>query len=405
MRSSLFLGLLFVATACSNKEGDREGGAKAQAQKEGAHFAQANEKQDRSGGRPQAIKAFPMCAEFSPDGKRLAIAFTASGPYKGPLLKIWDVETRKQSDYWPIPPLLPGKKERSALEIYHGVHLVAWLPGGREILTVEADNMCRIRKAKVSDLVREFDLGKAGGVDMARNGKFLMLVNSEGYTLWNVDTEKIAKQAKPQARWPSRFCVSPDAKRASFWYEPSDGGPGEALYWDLETEKAIYTAVTDMTTDQADQDKVALDPFLFSPDGKTVLAHKGRGGLWGLVLCDADTLNELVLLKPSMWKNKTRKAAFSSDGSKLLSVDAKNCFTLHDLGTNKQIWSTAPKSPGWDIRLLSYSPTGELAFYTNRSELGPGLQGVGEPLILMDTRNGALGGVLDKNVFGPRWDK
>src|SRR5439155_24999810 len=124
-------------------------GAKDAKPQEGVQNAGQATGAQRGGPESRGPAMTPTCSAFSTDGKRIAVGFLRSGPYEGPLLKIWAVATRKEAKYWRAPPApqkdiptIPWERE------YHGVHLVAWLEGGKEILTVEDDNMCRIWKGE-----------------------------------------------------------------------------------------------------------------------------------------------------------------------------------------------------------------------------------------------------------------
>lgn len=400
MRTSLFLSLLVVGAACSSKEADSvkpgdggNGGNKVPLNRAGG--------KEGSGGRPISTTMEPRCAAFSPDGKRIAVGFVGSGPYKGPRLKIWEVETGKESNYWPKPPRDPVANKDKAFtdwgKKYYDIDFVSWLPDGKHILTVEGDGMCRIWKSELGELVREFMVQGLGF--STADCKTLLSLSADGFL--RVDLGEMLAHQKISSNPVRRTLFSPDGSHASFHYHPSDADPTSLVYWDLQNDKEIRRVKRD-----AGQ-RTTLIPFLFSPSGETILAHKREGENWGVVLCDASNLRELRFIRPVASKGRFQiaNAVFSPDNKKLLMIDEHLSsdeyprVDLLDLTTNGMIWTLRKCEEARENQLVAHSPKQDLVLLVKAKRFTAGGLGPGE-LILMETRRGMVVDRLNTNVFG-----
>jgi hypothetical protein len=331
--------------------------------------------------RPKEKEVFyqiePQCAAYSPDGKRVAIGFYGRGKgYSGPQLKIWNVATRSEVNF-----LAPGEGK------YHAVSFVAYLPGGKEILTVEDDDMCRIWNADEGKLVRQFSVEEwgAAGASMTADGKKLMTRMPSGFVIWDVPTGKALEQREIPASH-NGFAISPDGKRAIFRYNRTGSfvDPTFSIYWDLEKDKAIQHLKYDEANREREEQRTVLLPLLFSPDGRYVLTRKqkglqrDKGQLEGLVLCDPRDLSEvktIAEMKPTAEIIQGERATFSADGKRLFFVTlgrkdpAPTMIHLRDLSKNEDVWSTPRPQKLNEGQLLVCSPTNEQVLFVREMTL------------------------------------
>jgi WD40 repeat protein len=346
------------------------------------------------------------CAAFSPDGKRIAVGFGVTRPYRGPQFKVWDVKTRKQIDYWHLPPPPPPEKKEPTKPLdreYHPVGFIAYISGGKRILTLESDNMFRIWEASEGKLVHEFSMGGPGtsGVALTADGKTLMRGTQGGFALWEVATGQmmVRREIRRNSRW--RFALSPDGKRAIVQFTGRDEDRTGLVYWDLEKDKALLRLDTDSVNGE-DPDELVTIPMLFSPDRRTVLATKRKGDRLGLVLCDVADLKEIRVISPMLSCREVLQGyafwerypvIFSPDGKKLITIDTDlktnlRRFRCRDLTVNKELWNLEPR-PRWSYvkEMLAYSPTEDLLLgftYGRQHTL----------LVFMNTQDGRIVGTI-----------
>lgn len=163
---------------------------------------------------------------------------------------------------------------------------------------------------------------------------------------------------------------------------------------------------------------IYIDPLHFTRDSKNLLAWNLSSGTM-LILCNAHdlSLSQGVLPDlPASVFNGAFRAVFGPDGSKLFTIEGmrsaqknRNEFVLKDLRTNEIVWSVKEPPPLSAFYALTCSPKGDLVFFANRSELGPGIRDNfnprkddwQEPLVLLDLRTGKRAGALEVRVFGP----
>jgi WD40 repeat protein len=350
------------------------------------------------------------CAAFSPDGKRIAVGFGCIGPHRHryPQFKIWDVKTRKQIAYWNLPKPRHEKKEptKPPDRKYHAVHFIAYISGGKLILTVESDNMCRIWKASEGKLVREFSVDgpDVWGAALTSDGKTLMRAVTGGFALWEVVTGQRVVRKQLCRGSVHLFDLSPDGKRAIVRFTSAEVDPTFVVYCDLEKDKALLRLDVD-SVKVGDPDSLVLVPMLFSPDQRTVLATKKKGDLLGLVLCDAVDLKERKAISPMLPGSAILqaytpslaydwyRAIFSPDGKKLLAVDTDlktnlRRFRCRDLSMNKELWNLVPR-PRWSYvdAMLAYSPTENLL-------IGCAVGLRHKLLVFINTENGKILGTI-----------
>lgn len=294
-----------------------------------AVFAEACIAQPR--GKPQPTAFYPTSASFSPNGGHVAVAFTVDMPeksaYDGPLFKIWDTANGKEvKSYW--QNLNYDKK-------YSVVDFISYLPDGKRILTVEvdwyfadpmrpqnrkADVRCRIWHAEKGEMMREFKVDH-GRVGLSADGKKLLTGGEDGVGLWDVETGKmIAKLDLTKTGPPLWSALSPDGKWAAFRCRET------SFFYDFDKKslyhqkKLIALSATDKNTDVV----YYVHPFLISPTGQTVLAHKYDRTRGGLVLCDVSTLNDQKQIRPMLPRDEVTQAVialFTPDGRNLIILD------------------------------------------------------------------------------------
>jgi WD40 repeat protein len=359
----------------------------------------------------------PTCAAFSPDGRHIAVGFSGRGLEAGPLFHIWDVKTRKPVSYWHLPPPARGKNVppiRLDRE-YHSVIYIAYILGGKFILTVEQDNMCRLWKASEGKLVREFSVDEEGarGASLSANGKLLMRSIRGGFAVWEVATGRIAmRQQKPRTS-VNQFALAPDGRRAILRFSAGAEDRTDLVYWDFQNEKAVLRLDT-ASVNGVDPDELVTIPMLFSPDGRTVLATKRKGDLLGQVLCDATDLKERKAVSPMRpWRKVMQaytfglpmdsyRAIFSPDGKKLVTrEDYPNTvfrrFCCLDLNKNRELWNMERRRHWTYVdRMLAYSPTEDVLFAV-KDRKGLPSHRLHETLIIINAQDGSIVGTLDTN--------
>jgi WD40 repeat protein len=322
--------------------------------------------------KPKPAVQGPSCAAFSPDGRHIAVGFWGRGSVAGPLFHIWDVKTRKPVSYWHLPPPARGKNVPPVRldREYHSVYYIAYILGGKLILTVEQDNMCRLWKASEGKLVREFSVGEegTGGASLSADGKLLMGSIPGGFAVWEVATGRIAmRQQKPRTS-VSQFALAPDGRRAILRFSGRPEDRTGLVYRDLRNDKVVLRLDIDSVNGE-DPDELVTIPMLFSPDGRTVLAAKQKGELSGLVLCDVVSLKEQKSISPMLSRRKVLQAyqaIFSPDGKRLITRDDESYFKRFrcmDIENNKELWNIKP-NPHWSYVdwMLAYSPTEDVLF-------------------------------------------
>ena len=330
--------------------------------------------QGKRGADPdRGVWMLPKSASFSPDGKRVAVAYGPQNTgsvrfYDGPRVRFWDVETRKKINVWGWePPPDKGPDERKPFPKFKDVDYVAFMPDGKQFLTVESDGFCRIWNADNGKLDSEFRAGWRHAA-MSMDGKKLLAWKGEGIAVYELPTGKLLQERELPGR-PRGFTTFPvisasaDLKRLI--YRSSD--PDYEIYLDLERNKEIQRLQWPMP----DDGRAIIFPELFSPDGKRVLARKFQGNgddkSKGLVLCNASDLSEIQPVCKGLSPKQVTKydIGFSPDDTKLLlriTSDPKVSgeLVLWDLAKDQRIWGirhwaeTATYSPKGDRILLGH---------------------------------------------------
>jgi WD40 repeat protein len=361
------------------------------------------DKDNRRGRKPPGRTSLSAkCAAFSPDNKRAAIGFTVDPgdpSYDGPRLKIFDVQTLKEVGYWPGPRWTGKGGEIPIYERkYHNVFFVAYLPGGKEILTLERDNFCRIWQADEGKLVREFEIEAwlyeakvepmiAFGGSLTADGRQLLTISPGGFAVWDVAKGKALKHILSPGFMPQAFAISPDGKRALFRFNRT-GAINDttfSAYWDLENDKLVQHLKVDPKTRKDEQDTVLI-PIAFSAAGRAVVVSKEKDRKAALVLCDSADLKEIKTLAP-MSSMPPVVRGISLDGRRLLlahytgEIDLERLFNTKRfekmecrlLPDSKTLWEDA-----WQDAqhrelavnpLLAFSPDGTLALFKSGQTL------------------------------------
>jgi hypothetical protein len=418
MTRSLFYVFLLTAAACSPQERDAIGPPKAgpvrpDSKKELDAVLEAR-LLERERGREARTELRPNCAAFSTDGKRVAIGFSVANDdsYKGPRLKIWDVKTRKEAGYWRRPPELPDKifPQLPYDRKYCSVFFVSFLPGGKEVLTIEGDNVCRILKADEGTLLREFSLGNAGRALVTADGKKLMVSVPGGFAILDVETGKKVKEQEVSSKKSTGALFSLDGKRAFFRFDSDANGPDPptGIYWDVQNGRLIQEMKASPDDPKNAPGRSEITPILFSPDQKTVFASKTNRGEVGLVLCDAENLKELSAITPMVSSKEVRqayRAIFSPNGDRLVTIDLavgnqnySSKIHVFDIPNRKRLLTQTDLMGCSEAERFAYSATDDLLLCINGVKTGLGSR---NQFILFDTRKGTAVGALDQNVFYP----
>lgn len=256
------------------------------------------------------------------------------------------------------PPLPAGAVARlGTLQFRAGspIVLVAYLPGGKQVLTVSQDASACVWDKQSGEVVRQFELldpgdgegavartargflsATGGQIACSRDGQVLALLNRVGGTVsfWEVATGKVRARTDKQARAPSRVALSADGRRAA------------TATYDLQI--TVFDTATGKPAAQfsgaAAGEAARVTPYKleFGPDGRT-LALAGisfvQGVKAGVVVWDATTGQEL-----RRWKDipvdqsslSVLMAAFSPD-HKLLALPGRAAVSLVDLATGQPV--------------------------------------------------------------------
>jgi hypothetical protein len=338
-------------------------------------------------------------AAFSPDGKHIVIGFrhTSRNKYEGPMWKMWDTATGKEvQTYW---------QNIDYDKRYPDVDFISYLPDGKGVLTVDEQGMCQIWDAKKDKVLREFKIGEphAFRCALSADGSRLLTVRISEVQLWNLNAAKSIAQPEVGDYNIRTVAIWPDGKWAVFRYTtPTQGQRTYSFLYDFEKKKRTDFAIPNKNTESA-----TLHPFLISPDGKAVIAHKYHRENAGVVLCDAATLREQKQIRPLLPRDEVSLAVlagFTPDSQILFMLDNayKNRnygwkLRCRDMKSNEDFWLKSDEREIVEPRLMVPSPNGDTVLLVPKGLYASGLFGLKS--VLLSTKTGEVKLQLDSNVF------
>ena len=224
---------------------------------------------------------------FSPDGKTIAAGYSVVGGGSGVVL--WDVAARKRLADDPLP-VKEGRVSGVAFSPdgktiaagyggvgggYGGGGVVLWDVAARKRL---ADDPLPVKDGDVSGVAFSPD-----GKTIAAGYRFVVGVG--GVVLWDVAARKrLADDPLPvKEGYVSGVAFSPDGKTIAAGYGGGVGGVGVGgvVLWDVAARKRL-------ADDPLPVKEGYVSGVAFSPDGKTIAAEYGVGGVSGVVLWNVD---------------------------------------------------------------------------------------------------------------------
>jgi WD40 repeat protein/DNA-binding SARP family transcriptional activator len=276
-----------------------------------------------TGGRPWVLRVEdPWDTEFSPDGRRLAVA--AGGTES---VYVLDVRTRRQVHEIPVPMLGDGP--------------ITWSPDGRWIATGGTEG-ARVYDARTGRLrlVTQGHAGDAGGLAWSPDGGLLATGSSDGtarvFALEGQTSREVARLAAQDLRnGVSSVDFSPDGTELM----TSDSKITSVKVWDVRSEAASEIA---NIPGASESDWAANKASPITQDGRSVWIPESDGRVARYDLATGRRLQRL----PDVDGTESKRLALSPDG-RLLAV----------VGDGLPL-------PVWDTR------TGRLAFEVGNGEEG-----------------------------------
>jgi WD40 repeat protein len=256
------------------------------------------------------------CA-FSPDGNQVV-----SAGHLEQIMRTWDAKTGKEM----------------AIMFGHSAYVnsCTFSPDGKHILSASDDNTLRVWNAK-----SEGTVPLTLGVTCAYSPNERRIVSGY-YDATKISDPKTGKHIWLRPGLDNFSSYSPDGSRiASVVLRDKESGEGELIQWEAETKRKIAAMPSGYSHACA-----------YSPDGKTIVSRSSRSEKSFLRLWDAQTMKELVKLKPL--GTDPRSCIFSPDGRRIAASLYHVELIVWDLSTGKKIFEI----PGKYHSSCAYSPDG-----------------------------------------------
>lgn len=301
-----------------------------------------------------------MLLAFSPDGRFI---LTAS---EDKSTRLFETTTGRE-----VKQLLGGTERVSA---------AAFSPDGRYILTSSADGFVRLWEAETGKQVRTFDGvhgSRSWSVAFSPDGHYVLFATDRTYSgafpgaaLCEVETGKLVRSFRTNADATKSAALSPDGKY--LLVVSSFMGIASAWLWDIDAgRKATHLGSLGYLT---------IDQYVFSPDGRYVLAVAWEGpdkitsvlwrvddgrpirkfGGYGLFSPDAKSVLATSDNETRIWDIETGKELQKFTGKgKEISRDGKYVLTS-DSDQTARLWETetANEVGTFSGRGLAISPDG-----------------------------------------------
>jgi WD40 repeat protein len=284
-------------------------------------------------------------------------------------------------------PLPAGALARfGTLRWRHGdtVTFVAFLPGGKAVLTASADNTLRLWDKDTGKELRRFNLGGAAApvapgagqvimlagpagrgqpiVALSKDGKKLATAGARGLQLWDVETGKEIRELKTPNGGVSMLLFAPDSKTLAV----RGGGDRGITLIDTETGNQIRQ-LKNKPADGGNVVRVFVGNQLgdssgvaFAPDGKTVASSETEYDQQKMSIhtfvkvTEVASGNEVRRIDVNVNNNINNASAiaYAPDG-KTLAIGSGNTIHLRDPDTGKEIRQF---SGGGGVSTLVFSP-------------------------------------------------
>jgi WD40 repeat protein len=271
---------------------------------------------------------------LSRDGRR--IAANGYSPRQGGFVGVWDTLTGGEA----VPPLR-----------HPSINTFAFGADGNTLVTACGDGTTRIwdLSKNATRQILPGDKWENTFMDVSPDGSLVLTVGRSGKVrIWDTTTGQRRSELASTVRDPARevclMAFSPDSRRVVLL--PRDGNPSAPAVFDTATGKKLSSAKLGRGRGSGNWGAVS-----FSPDGSRVLATYSRSAwVW-----DAADGRELVELKApeGEW---LFKAAFSPDGTRIVTDSLKTTPRIWDARTGKQlavlaghegrVWGVAYSSDG-----------------------------------------------------------
>ncbi len=241
---------------------------------------------------------------FAPDGKTLA-----SGSWKDPNVRIWDVATGKQVRAFAVASDVLG---------------VAFAPDGKTLATCGNGSRIRFWDPATGKRLRESKSPNANGLTdlyYLPDGKTLVSRGGSGLRAFDAESGKMLRESEGGYRNMGHLAVSPDGKLlATSW-----GGPHTFDVWDAGTLK-FHRAFTGH--------RHQVTCLAFAPGGKTLFSG---ADITGDRLTEWDLATGKVARELGSETSGAKDLALSPDGRFLAACDHYNTIGLYELTTHKEV--------------------------------------------------------------------
>ena len=294
---------------------------------------------------------------FSPDEKQV---FSISPPFGETLIKIWDVERRKE--VFSMDGLFSS---------------ASFSPDGQYLLTISKDQIGEIIEISTKKSLRT--LSNCNFLNISSDGKQVLAGNNTHVIVWDMKTgEDLFTWMKGDSEWvnPQSTGFSPSGRyvcidtggRLEVWdwrnskkvldHQFSIGGGSyefsgdEQSFLTSESEYAgggenfNYTSIKNLNTQK--EFSISEAGFAtFSPDGKSVLTtmnSSADGSCSAIKIWDMETQNELLSI-PGDFKT----ARFSPDGKRILTTSREGPAKVWDATTGEEILAISEIVEKYDL--------------------------------------------------------
>ena len=245
-------------------------------------------------------------AAFSPDGKKIVTT------NMGNTARIWDTE---------------AGKELQKLEGHTGdVQSVAFSPDGKKIVTSSESDLdgstARVRiwdaetGKELQKLVAEWRGVAAPSVAFSPDGKKIV-TGLDAARIWDAETGKELHKLEGHTGWVNSVAFSPDGKQIV-----TGSNDKTARIWDVETGKELQ---------KLEGHTGLVQSVVFSPDGKKIAT---TGSFDAARIWDAETGKELHKLEGHT--GMVQSAAFSPNGKKIVTA-SNDTAHIWDAETGKKL--------------------------------------------------------------------